>query len=179
MSWWLSMILFSWTSIKRLSLLSLQKAHTLFLYFLWAVCTDTSSVSEHETQSPEAVPRSDSYIFSLNDSESEEAWSPVLFELLAAVPSSRSMVALVGLEGGLTGSCPCCLKLVPVPNINSCMLSLPWTELCSLLALTSWESTWVLLLSWLLSQLLEEQPCFFCVEMTRNSANRHPLGESP
>ena len=61
-------------------------------------------MSQHETQSPEAVPRSDSSIFSLNDSESEEASSPVLFEPLAAVSSSRSMVALVGLEWGLTSS---------------------------------------------------------------------------
>ena len=35
-----------------------------------------------------------------DDSESNEAWSLVLFELPAAVPSFRSMVALVGLEGG-------------------------------------------------------------------------------
>ena len=36
-------ILFCWVSIHRLLLLSLHEACTLFLYFLWAVCTDTSS----------------------------------------------------------------------------------------------------------------------------------------
>ena len=39
---------------------------------------------------------------------------------------------------------PILLKLVPVPSIHSGMFSPPCVELCSLLALTSWESTWVL-----------------------------------
>ena len=98
-SWWLLLILFSWPSVQRLPLLSLQEAHTLLWHFLWVVHMATSSVSEHETQSPEAVSISESSTFSIDDSESEDAWSPVLFELPAAVPSSVSMVALVGLEG--------------------------------------------------------------------------------
>ena len=125
MSWQLSLILFGWASVQILPLLSLQEAKTLFLYFLGAVHTDTSSVSEHKMQSPEAVSWLESSTFSLDDSKSEKAWSAVLFELPAAVPSSGLMVALVGLEGGLTSSCPCCLKLVPVSSINLCMPSLP------------------------------------------------------
>ena len=98
MSWWLLLIIFSWASIQRLPLLSLQEACSLFWYFLWAVCMDTSSVSEHKMQSPEAVSMSELSTFSLDDSGSEEAWSLVLFELPATVPSSRSTVVLVGLE---------------------------------------------------------------------------------
>ena len=124
MSWWLLLILFSWASIQRLPWLSLQETHTLFWYFLLAVCTDTLSVAEHETQSLEAVSMSESFTFSLDDSESKEVWSTVLFELLATVPSSSLMVALVGLEGGLTGSCPHGSKLVPVVGINLGMSSL-------------------------------------------------------
>ena len=111
--------------------------------------------------------------------ESKEVWSLVRFALLAAVPSSRLVVSLVGLEGGLTGSFPCCLKMVPVPSINSWVPSPPNAELCSFWASTSWELTQVLLLWWLLSELLEEQPCFFCVEMARNMANRHPTRGVP
>ena len=37
MAWQLLLILFSWASLWRLPLLSLQEAHTLFQYFLWAV----------------------------------------------------------------------------------------------------------------------------------------------
>ena len=57
--------------------------------------------------------------------ESEEVWSSVLFKLPAKVPSSRLLVALVGLEWGLTSSCPCCSKMVLVPSINSSVPSLP------------------------------------------------------
>ena len=86
----------------------------------------------------------------------------------------------VRLEGGWVGSCSCCcLKLVPVPSTKLGMSSLPCTELCSLLALTSWESTLVLLLWCSLSELLEEWSCFFCVEMARNSANGHPTRGVP
>ena len=121
MSWWLSLIIFSWASVLGLPLFNLQEAHTLFLYFLWTILTDNSSVSEHETQSPEAMFRSELSTFSLDNSEFKDIWSLVLFKLPAAVQSSGSMVALVGLEGGLTSSHPCCSKMVPVPSINSCL----------------------------------------------------------
>ena len=71
-----------------------------FLVFLWADHTDTSFVSEHKMQSPEAVSMLESSTFSLDKSESEEAWSLELLELPGRVPFSRSMVAPVGLEGG-------------------------------------------------------------------------------
>ena len=132
-SWQLSLILFSWTSIQRLPLLSLQEAHTLFLYFLQAVLTDTSSVSEHEMQFPEAVFRSESCTFSLDDSE--EVWSSVLFELPAAVLSSRSMVALVGLEGDWPvpalvvqrwSQFPVSIHVIPHYPVQSCVHSQLW-----------------------------------------------------
>ena len=75
-------------------------------------------MSEHEMQSPEAVSRSESSTFSLDDCESHEAWSPLLFKLPVTVPPSGSMVALVGLEGGLAGSCSCCSKLGPASGTN-------------------------------------------------------------
>ena len=106
--------------------------------------------------------------------------TPVLFELPATVPSSRSMVALIGLEGWLTGSCPCNVQSwsqYPVSTLG--VSSSPCAELCSLLVLTSWELTWVLLLWWWSSKLLGEQSHFFCVEMARNSANGCPTGGVP
>ena len=99
-SWWLLPILFSWASIQMLPLLSLQEACTILWYFLWVICMDTLSVSEHETHSPEAVSLSESATFSLEESETDEACSPVLCEFPAAIPSSGSMLALVGLKGG-------------------------------------------------------------------------------
>ena len=72
-----------------------------------------------------------------------------------------------------------CSELGPASGTSSGMLLSPCVELWSLLALTPWESTQVLLLQWRLSELLEEQPCFFCVEMARNSANGHPTGVVP
>ena len=99
----------------------LQEACTLFLYFIWVTLTVTSSVSDHVKQSPEADSISESATFSVGASESDEAplWlvllslsrSPVLLEVPTTVPSPGSAVALVGLEGGLVGSCPCSLEL--------------------------------------------------------------------
>ena len=84
---------------QRLPLLSLQEAHTLFCYFFWAVFMVTLSVSEQVMQSPEAVSVSELAISSLDESESDEAWSLVLLKLPATVLSSGSAVALFGLEG--------------------------------------------------------------------------------
>ena len=83
----------------------------LFWYLLWVDCMDTLSVSEHEPQSPQAASRSEKSSSSIDDFVSDEVWCPVLFELPATDPSFRSRVALVGLEGGLTGSYPHCFKL--------------------------------------------------------------------
>ena len=116
MSWWLSLILFISVSIQSL-LLSLQDILTLFLYFFWVVFTDTSSVSEQERQSLEAVSKLQSAMFSLGDPESEDVPSPVLFELPAAASPSGLARALMGL-GGLEDSCLHCPKLVPVSGIN-------------------------------------------------------------
>ena len=113
MSWQFLLILFSWASIQRLPLLIPQEACTLFQYFLQAIHTDTSSVSEHVTQSLEAVSMTESSMFPLGELESDEAWSPVLHGLSAAVLSSGSAMALVGLEWGLAGSCSLCSELGP------------------------------------------------------------------
>ena len=176
-AWWLSPILFSWAS--DLPLLRLQGAHDLFCYFLWAVCWVTSSVSEHVAQSSEAVSISDLATFSPEESESDEACSLVHLELHATVPSSGSAVALVGLERGLVGSCPCFLKLGPVSGTNVGMPSSPCAELCSLLDSNSWELTWVLLLWWLPSESLEEWSCFLCLGLAMNPAYGHTTGGVP
>ena len=178
-SWQLSLILFSWASVQMLPLLSLQHALTLLWYFLQAVCMDTSSVSEHEMQSSEAVSKLESATFSLDELESSEAWSPVLHRLPAAVPSSGSMKALVGLEGGLVGSCPHCSKLGPASSTNLGMFSSCHAELCSILTSTSWELTWVLLPKRLLSESLWEQSHFFCEELAADSKKGHTMGECP
>ena len=149
MSWCLLLILFCWVSIQKLLLLSLQEAHTLFLYFLQAVQTDTSSVSEHEIQSPKAVSMCESYTLPLDNPELEEARSLVLFRLPAMVPPTRPMVALEGLKG-LAGSCPPCSELDPGPvsKTNPGMSWLPQVELDSTPASMSGELTWVLLVWW-------------------------------
>ena len=81
---------------------------------------------------------SESSTFSLDDSESEEAWSPVLFKFPATVQSSRSMVTLVGLEGELAGCYSHCSKLGPAFSTNLGMFLLPQAELCSPQPLGSW-----------------------------------------
>ena len=81
---------------------------------------DTSSVSKQEKQSPEAVSKSES-IIPLDESESADVCSLVLFELSMAVPSSGWVRALVGLEGGLEDPSLCYLKLGLVSGINSGM----------------------------------------------------------
>ena len=105
--------------LSHLSLLSLQDALTLSLYIFQAVCIDTSSVSEQEKQSPEAVSKSESAIFPLDKPESEDVQSLVLFELPVAVLSSGSVRALVGLEWGIEDSCLHCSELGMVSGINS------------------------------------------------------------
>ena len=121
MSWLMSLILFIWPSIQSLPLLSLQDALTLFLYFFQVVHTDTSSVFEQERQSPEAVSKSESAMFPLDEPESEDVWSLVLFELPAAASSSGLARALMGPEGGLEDSCLHCPELVLGSGINSGM----------------------------------------------------------
>ena len=87
-----------------------------------------------------------------------DAW--YFLEASSTVPSSGSVVALVGLEGGLVGSCTCGSELGLTSYANACVSSSPCVELCSLLDSTSWESTWVLLSWWLPSQLLGDGPTF-------------------
>ena len=80
---------------------------------------DTSSVSEQERQSPEAVSKSEASMFPHDEPESEDAQSLVLFELPVAVPSSGLVGALMELEGWLEYSCLHCPELVS--GINSGM----------------------------------------------------------
>ena len=162
----------SWASDQRLPLSRLHESHTLFLYFLWEVLMVTSSMSKQVAQSPEADSISELTTFSPDMSELDEVplwlvllsltWSQVLLEAFPTVPSSGSTVALVGLEGGLVGSCPCGLELGLTLNATVGVSSSPCVELCSLLALTSWESTYVLLSQWSPSNPLGEwgnAPC--------------------
>ena len=74
-------------------------------------------MSKQEKQSPEAVPKLESAILSLDEPEFEDFQSLVLFQLPTAVPSSGLVRALGGLEGGLEDSCLPCL----VSGINSGM----------------------------------------------------------
>ena len=96
------------------------------------------------TSLQEPASMSESSTFSLGASwESDEAWSPMLQQLSAAVPSSGSAMALVGLEGGLAVSC-CMLfragSLVqPLVLVLACFYHPMW-ELWLLPALTSLES---------------------------------------
>ena len=189
MAWWLLQILLSLASDQRLPLSRLQEAHTLFLYFLWVVLTVTSSVSEQVTQSWEADSRSELATFSLDASKSDEVplWlvllslsrSLVLLKASSTVPLSGSVVAVVGLQGRLVGFCPCGSELGLISNANADVFSLPCVELCLLLALTSWELTWVLLSWWLLSEPLEEQSYFFSVGLAMNQVNGCCMGGVP
>ena len=144
-SWWLLLILFIWVSIQSLPLLSLQNTLILFLYFFWTVGRDTSSVSEQERQSPEAMSRWESAMFPFDGPKTEDIWSSVLSELPVTALLSGSAGPLVGLEEGLKDCCLCCLEPVLVSGVKSGVWSLPCVELCSLLTSTSGEVTQALL----------------------------------
>ena len=106
---------------------------------------DTSSVSEQERQSPEAVSRSESAMFPLDEPESEDVWSLVLFVLPAITSSLVLARPLMELVEGLEDSCLCHWELVPVSGVKLGIWLSPCVELCSLPASTSEEQTWVLL----------------------------------
>ena len=135
-------------------LLDLQDTLTLFLYFLWAILTDISSVSGQERWSPEAVSRSESTKLPLDELESENTWSLALLGLPAAVSLSGSADPLVGLEEEL-GDFHCGgPELVLVSGVGLGIWSLRHVELCSLLTLTSEEVMQVLLMwEWLVESL--------------------------
>ena len=92
----------------------------------------------------------------------------------STVASPGSAVALFGLEGGQIGSCPCGSELGLASGANSGISSSPFVELCSLLTLTSWESTWVCLLHWSLRAPLEEWSHFFCMGPPINPVIGYP-----
>ena len=93
---------------------------------------DTLSVSEQERQSPEAVSRSKSAEFPLDEPESEDAWSLVLLELHATVSSSGLVSPPMGLDEGLKDSHLCCPKQVLVSGVKLGVWSSPCVKLCSL-----------------------------------------------
>ena len=119
MSWWLLLILFNWTSVQMLPLLSLQDALTPLWYscekFRWTphLCLNTwySLQRLHPNWIQPCSP--------LMSQSLMEAWSPVLCAPPAADPSSGSVMALVGLEEGLAGSHPHCSALGPASSTNS------------------------------------------------------------
>ena len=172
MSWWLPLILFCWVSIHRLLLLSLQVAHTLFLYFLWAVHTNASSVSEHERQSPEAISMSELSTLPLDNSELE-ARSSVLSGLPAMGPPTWPVVALEGL-GGLAGSHPPCSEVTGSSFLNNLGVSwLPRVELDSIPASTLGAEMGPLVWWWS-GKLLRELSHFPQVGMARKSEKGKP-----
>ena len=59
---------------------------------------DTSLVSKQVRQSPEALSKSESAMFPLDEPESKDAWYPVLFELPTATSSSGLARTLKGLD---------------------------------------------------------------------------------
>ena len=93
---------------------------------------DTSSVSEQEMQSLEAVYRSEFTKFPLDEPGFEDAWSLVLLELPVTASSSRLASPPMGLEEGLDDSHLCCPELVLVSGVKSSVWSLPCVELCPL-----------------------------------------------
>ena len=107
--------------------------------------TDTSSVSDQERQSPEAVSRSEPAMFPLDEPMSEDVWSLVFFELPATTSSSGSAGPLMGLEEELKDSCLCHLEPVLVSAVTLDVWSSPHVELCSLPALVLGERMQVLL----------------------------------
>ena len=83
---------------------------------------DTPSVSEQERLSPEAASRSESAMFPLDNPESEDVWSPVLFGLPVTASSSGSVGFLMGLEEGLEDSCLYHPELVLISGVVRCMV---------------------------------------------------------
>ena len=126
----------------------------------------TSSVSEHETHSLEAVSMSELSTFSLD----EEAWS--LVSLSSLPPSHLLDQWWPWLDWrGTDRFLPHCSELVPVSSISLDLSSSPCAELCSPLVLTSWVLTWVLLL------LLREWSCFSVWRWLRTHQMGTQLGE--
>ena len=176
--WWLSPVLFIWVSIQSLPLLSLQDAHTLFLYFFWAVQTDMSSVSDQERQSLEVISRLESAMFPFDKPESEDVRSSVLLQVPVTDTSSGSTKCLVRLEEGLEDSCLCCLEPVPVSGVKSGIWSSPCVELCSVLISTSGEVMQLLLMWRWLGESLGEWSYFPFGGMAR-PGKWHPNKEVP
>ena len=114
-------------------------------------------------------------------------WVRIWWGLIPSTPQAICSCPIIRVSNGpgwtgrgrLGGSCSHCSELGPASGISSDMLSLPCVELWLLLTLTSWELTQVLLPQWRSNELLERQPCFFCEEMARNSANGCPTREVP
>ena len=131
---------------------------------------------------------SESTTFSLDAFELDEvplwlvllslSWSPVLLEASPTVPSSGSVVALIGLEGGLVGSCPCGSELGLTSNANAGMFSSPCVELFtpSLDLLGVNMGPFVMMIAdWATGRAV----CFFCVGLAMNPANGHPTRGVP
>ena len=179
MAWWLLLILYSWVSVQRLPLMSLQEAHILFQYIYQVVCIVTSSVLStwHSVQRL-CLYQSWPYppLMSLSQMR------PDLWYSLSFLPEYHHQIQWwlwLDWKGAGRFLLLLLFKAGPASGTNLGMSSSPCAELCSLLALTSWELTQVLLSWWLLSELLEEWSHLFCVGTARNSANGHPTGGVP
>ena len=107
------------------------------------------------------------------------------WDLITSTPQTSYHSTIIRISGdsrldwkGLVGSCSCCcLKLGPASGTNFGMSSSPCAEICSLLALTSWELTWDFFSWWSLTRLLEKQSHTLCAGMVNNWQMGIPLGK--
>ena len=178
-SWWLSQILFT----SPQSSCSPYLAYRMLLLF-FCVSFEWSLWIPHQYPCnrgsvPEAVSRSESAMFPLDEPESKNVWSPGLYELPATASSSGSARALMGLKEGLEDSCLCHPDPVLVSGIKSGVYSSPCVELCLLLTSTSGESIQVLFSWQSLKEPLGEQSYLCCEGLSRDSKNGHPMEGVP
>ena len=177
MSWQLSLILNSWASVQRQPLLSPGILYTLLVllvgnldgHLCLSIRCSLQRLCPYWSQPHSAL-------------MSLSLMGPDLQYSLSFLPQSfhqDPIVALVGLEGELAGSFPHCSKLGPASSTNLGVSSSPCTELCSLLTLTSWEPTRVLLSWWSLSELLGEWSHFLGLGLAMGPGNGHPTDRVP
>ena len=115
---WLLLILFSWASVQRLPLLSLQEAHTLFWYFLWAgsyghlICVWTWDTVPRGCVQVRVIHILPWWLWVWWGLVPSGLWascySPI-FQINGGPSWTR---------GGLVGSCPHCSKLGPASSTN-------------------------------------------------------------
>ena len=145
-SWWLFHVSFHLNLCPVCcSYLAYRTLLLLFcISFVWSICIPHQYLQQ-ERQSPEAVSRSESAMFPLDQPEPEDIQSSVLFELPVTASSLGSARPVMGLEEELEDSCLCKPEQVLVSGVKSGIWLSTHVELCSLPTSTSGEVRWVLL----------------------------------